>query len=136
MIFLFPDGVKHRVYNSRSMTDVESRLEVLLLEESDRFVSYSCIGINSQGAAEDRVDIEVIEKQPAVYDSAPQKTEVETRVQLWDTNEGMSIMAIRVVEFSNRGSDFCKLLMLPETLCAGMEILAWFLVEGKYYSHT
>ena len=22
------------------------------------------------------------------------------------------------------------------TLCAGMEILAWFLVEGKYYSHT
>jgi len=82
------DGVKHRVYNSRSMTDVESRLEVLLLEESDHFVSYSCIGINSEGAAEDRVDIEVIEKQPAVYDSAPQETEVETRVQLWDTNEG------------------------------------------------
>ena len=91
VISLFADGVKHRVYNSRSMADVESRLEVLLLEESDRFVSYSCIGINSQGAAEDRVDIEVIEKQPAVYDSAPQKTEVETRVQLWDTNEGMSI---------------------------------------------
>ena len=98
-ISLFPDGVKHRVYNSRSMTDVESRLEVLLLEESDRFVSYSCIGINSQGAAEDRVDIEVIEKQPAVYDSAPQKTEVETRVQLWDTNEGMSINVSLVVEF-------------------------------------
>ena len=93
VISLFPDGVKHRVYNSRSMTDVESRLEVLLLEESDRFVSYSCIGINSQGAAEDRVDIEVIEKQPALYDSAPQKTEVETRVQLWDTNEGMSVLS-------------------------------------------
>ena len=23
-----------------------------------------------------------------------------------------------------------------DTLCAGMEILAWFLLEGKYYSHT
>ena len=26
--------------------------------------------------------------------------------------------------------------IMYSTLCTGMEILAWFLVEGKYYSHT
>ena len=99
------------------MTDVESRLEVLLLEESDRFVSYSCNGINSQGAAEDRVDIEVIENRPAVYDNSPQKTEVETRVQLWDTNEGMSTlnMAVWVVEFSNGGYKIRKIFAFEST---------------------
>ena len=37
-----------------------------------------------------------------------------------------------------------KLIVIPMieahsgflALCTGMEILAWFLVEGKYYSHT
>ena len=28
------------------------------------------------------------------------------------------------------------LVMAMRALCTGMEILAWFLVEGKYYSHT
>ena len=27
-------------------------------------------------------------------------------------------------------------LKVSKSLCAGMEILAWFLLEGKYYSHT
>ena len=29
-----------------------------------------------------------------------------------------------------------QILVIPRPLCTGMEILAWFLVVGKYYSHT
>ena len=61
----------------------QSRLEILLLEETDHFATYSCTAFNSEGTAKDEVEIELIEKQPTVYDSS-KETEVETRMELWD----------------------------------------------------
>ena len=71
------------------MTDSsDSRLEVMLLEEADHFVSYTCIGMNSEGTAEDKVVIEVEEKQPKNIHDSSHETEIETRVELWDKDQG------------------------------------------------
>ena len=71
------------------MTDSsDSRLEVMLLEEADHFVSYTCIGMNSEGTAEDKVVIEVEEKQPKNIHDSSHETEIETRVELWDKDKG------------------------------------------------
>ena len=39
------------------------------------------------------------------------------------------------VRVASDANNICKVAP-KKTLCAGMEILAWFLLEGKYYSHT
>lgn len=57
------DAVKYRIYTEKFETQSESRLEILLLESKDNFASYSCIGVNTQGTAEDKVTVEVIETQ-------------------------------------------------------------------------
>lgn len=96
------DGVRHRVYNSQSMTDSsDSRLEVMLLEEANNFVSYTCIGMNSEGKAEDKVVIEVEETQPKLHNS-PKENEIETRVELWDTDQGKCFKTkVSLVNFAN-----------------------------------
>lgn len=61
--FYFLDAVKYKIYNEKFETQSESRLEILLLESKDNFASYSCIGVNTQGKAQDKVTVEVIETQ-------------------------------------------------------------------------
>ena len=82
--FSFTDGVKHRINSEISETVSNSKLEILLVENVDNFASYTCVGLNSEGTAQDTVRVKVLEKKPNYA------TKVKTSIQVWEEKEGKS----------------------------------------------
>ena len=59
---------------------------------------------------------------------------IQTTVAPQNDRWNLSDMKYFYVVSEKTNKNGCKMFLY--TLCAGMEILAWFLLEGKYYSHT
>ena len=63
-------GEKHRIHENSYGTVSESRLEILQLDHSDNYATYSCEADNTVGSSMDTVDIRIEGKFSILLDSS------------------------------------------------------------------